>query len=491
MIASGIGLSEIDRNYLDARRRSARGWYAPRLNLIYVESADAVLLNHELNHFIVHMATPYGTLFKGLNALADRLVLDYCKWMRRAAPDEAIVAPIYKFASKVRAADILGIAPEPFLSSVDRYISPWSSLIALGSIFEGGLSRAACRPKMMEAIKLLATFERLWYGRAGRSNSAPALQIPVNDFCDGTACPLSPLPDGRWVGVGARHLIEGIATCVESEGGFLHDESEAIEDFVEYRLFWGWYIPLLLRAGVCDRERAIATRNTFMVLANLALFIPAGPYFCELRREGHSWRDIHPGWRFLKAATGSIELGLIDDLQRDGLAFADEVCRKCGWPTVSDFFDHATALPDENGLADATRLAFAHQKAAQARDFDAVAVAGLWDRYMQAYGPAIWVEDAGQFVCALDTAERNALAINLFISRWCDTVMVTGQPTPNRVFALGLPLGELFYRTGLSNEELFRLYIERNGWMDPAFYLDMAFFPPRPGQPIPFPDRSL
>lgn len=469
-------LLDIDSNFVCHRRQSQEGWYCPRMNLALVQSMREDLVNHEYNHFNLHVATPYGAFYSGLNSLAERLVIDYCQQVRRDRPNLKIKTPIYDHALALKTrseSEVESSEDRKYFDEVmGKYIVPWSRLVSLMSLMEGGMSAQATGPMMLDGHQLLGEFERLWYARSGRAVPNTILAISAEDCMNGTGCPLSVLEDGRKAGIGASHLIEAVATMLESKAGFLlPDDETQSDDFVEYRLVWGWYVLQLLEAGIYDKTKFLQYRNTFLVLANVSLFIPAGPYFAELRPENSRWRDIHPGWRFIKAVVASLKLGLVENVQLNGLEYSDAVCRECGWPTVSEFLEFGENLDDNGELAELIRASFAHQKNAQKAVPDMDKTSENWNNFTHRFGLLTWVSANDHFVHAFQDAEAcNHHVQRAIVSEWTWTVMLGGKPVPGQVFDFGVSFSTLFDNSVQSDADIYERLAETNPWMQPRHY---------------------
>lgn len=72
--------------------------------------------------------------------------------------------------------------------------------------------------------------------------------------------------------------------------------------------------------------------RTTLALIELALFAPLDPHWSAEWSRHLLWEDIHPAYRFVKAASLTQQIGLLES-DDNYEAFQNQICRALGWPT--------------------------------------------------------------------------------------------------------------------------------------------------------------
>jgi hypothetical protein len=77
-------------------------------------------------------------------------------------------------------------------------------------------------------------------------------------------------------------------------------------------------------------------RDTYLVIADLALYTPIGRY-ATLRKK-NSWAEVHPGYRLLSLADAARIIGPLKRADRMGIfEYQDKLCKELSWAGPRDF----------------------------------------------------------------------------------------------------------------------------------------------------------
>lgn len=328
-------------------RRSADSWYDHKSNTIWIGTSIAADLRnsvqlHEMSHFLVHVSTPYGWLLEECARAERHSVMSYCLDHYNRSPNNPIFVPLYDVARLVeqRCPQL-----EHLLDLCDKYVKPWSHVMFLQNVLEGeGFSEVASATHNTAGRSLDIVEEYL----ANLSDSFHPLRFSPKAFPlpNIPATPDATFPGEPEIRLGAKHIFEGIATQLESSSLLVQDLQKGT------RLpYWALWLLTVMRMGkdrVRSPEEYERLRNTFFALCDLALFVPAGNLYGQLRTEEITWYDIHPAFRFITALNQATKLEWIDNLEKDMLPYQEWVSELVHWPAPIQFLKLGSALKGDN-----------------------------------------------------------------------------------------------------------------------------------------------
>lgn len=284
-------------------------------------SRDATVLSegltfiHELGHFLQAATTPYGFFLSQLDRLQNEQVRGLCRAYLEANPGATLEIPVRHWLAHARtrlASDL-----------VERFVRPWEAVDLLRATLEGhethpGATRAQ--------------------GEAGLRLLDPRRPVPTR--ASGPACPEVPYEPRV---IGGFQVCEFAAT--ELEIIELHSAARAgespssLEPYFDRRVHTGGYDQLFKhvydRTGFMGPERFACM---CLALGDVALFTPVFTVFAaDPSLHGFDWTDLHPGWRFLRAleVVEQVKPLVLAPPLDDYARFVDDLCTRCGWPTVS------------------------------------------------------------------------------------------------------------------------------------------------------------
>lgn len=295
--------------------------------------AEAIL-SHELSHFFVHVATPYGMLIESLGQLQENLVLRYC--IAAAEQGLPIGYPVYGFVQR----DDAPVDP----ALVTDYVRPWSRLVHLERILDGSNVRAVRDATIPDAIELLADLENLeravLLANGGdpadlgeRPSFEPMLDAARDELPFTPACPRFLHADDQDDTVaGGAALFEGLAQTAER---MIYPEHwDMLRRGMSADQYLGFYTSIFMRYGIhrADTDRDFnRVFQTFIALCDLALQIPVGSVYGKLRPPHFDYGDLHPGYRFLRLLNTITEDDWIDSLD-DLLGLQQTMSARLRWP---------------------------------------------------------------------------------------------------------------------------------------------------------------
>ena len=330
---------------ITSKPRSVRytgfNWYDHRANAIWIGDVTAEtrarIVAHELSHFLIHVSTPYGWLLDEINDLQTRLVSQYCFETYQRQPHRTILTPVYEVAVRLRAQDAR-VTSLAFADLCERFVRPWSFTRYLENLLEGEDLPEVAAATHRDALDALE-----WAERRSDVQGWPA-QPTAPPFLDAYVAQADRLPatnfmnwhDGTRFQFGAKHVFEGAAKQLER----ISQLEQA--DFVggnrpDYWALWLFAVTRLGAKQVQSQRDYERLRDTFFALCDLALFVPAGRLYGQLRTETTIWADLQPGWRFTVAIDEAAKLGWIEDLERDIFSYQDQICSVLGWPSPREF----------------------------------------------------------------------------------------------------------------------------------------------------------
>jgi hypothetical protein len=332
-------------------RRSGVSWCDHQTNTIWLgeyESDDArnTAARHEMNHFWMHVSTPYGRLLDELTRARNNQVLSYCIHHFKRYPFAQILIPIYQVAKRLRAkrGKLGGVACRDLC---ERYARPWSHTVFLENVLEGEPFPEVAQAKLatvMHSFQMveayLAQMDASPDGGPDVPDEYPAPATRGRGVLDAT------WPDGSNFPLGAKHVFEGIATQMTLSQPMKKDDMVGGTKPYYWVLWSQWAKETMQAKPIKSKEDYRRFRNTFYALCDLALFVPAGALYGQLRGTDLSWPDIQPGYRFISIVRKASKLGWIEDLDRDMHSYQDEICRLLSWPAPGAFLELGANLQD-------------------------------------------------------------------------------------------------------------------------------------------------
>jgi hypothetical protein len=336
------------------RRRSGESYYDDRLNTIWVDDTVpnhllSSVVAHELNHFLVHTSTPYGWFLDECLIQENKAVLSYCLDYYHRFPRMPITIPLYEVAKLSRQG-------ERFQEVVDlcnTYVKPWSHLIFLRNLLEGedvpevteSTFERSCHSFNLVERRLRADelFE-VEMGSAAKPRS-PA-ELSAAGFADVPGTPNVILPNEQQINIGAKHVFEGIATQHETKESILSSLKQRFR--LPYWTLWAMTVWKMGKERVNSPKEFEQLINTFYAICDLALFMPAGWLYGRLRTANMGWYDVQPGGRFITALEQAVQLGWIEDLEKDMLPYQEWLSELLHWPSPKQFLRLGATLKAGN-----------------------------------------------------------------------------------------------------------------------------------------------
>lgn len=455
------------------RSDGGTGWYSPRLNVGVVSSTTEPVMDHEFNHFQFQYSNTHGYLSTTLHRTAEELVIAYCRERLAKTGGGPITAPIYPAVRRA----IRESGEDAVSAAARECIVPWSHLSHLERIFDGGGEASLGEVGCDTAVAILHAFEERMAEpppNGARLRPFPAVLADASL----KACPRFRHGPTEFC-VGASHLLEAVASIVESTNQELLDGATgALTSASLYWSLWAWFVSEMVGRGVIIETGAPFTeahllrlRHTFLAIAQLALFVPCGRHFGSLRSRWTTWADVHPGYRFLNIVSEMERFGFIDDVQTGTLPLSDVICRHFGWPRIAEFFDASESLQAARPYDEAIKLSFAHQKVVQRALVNESENEQRLMAFLQECGPVFfsqgtlpavhWFRDEGPLNRAVQTA---------IVSEWCWIVCMVGPPTRDSVLNFGVDLSKVYNDAQVTADSLYGRLVRDNPFMDARHY---------------------
>lgn len=355
-------LAPVDPDIEPFVRKSAGGsWYSSKGNMVWTEhtsdqARNEAILSHELSHFFVHVATPYGMFIESLGQLQEGLVLLYCTAL--AKQGSPVRYPVYGYVERDDA------LVDPAL--VTKYIRPWSRLVHLERILDGSNVRAVYDATIPDAIELLADVEDLERttliengGDPADLGERPPFDWMLADARDRLAftpaCPRFQPTDRDESVAGGAAVFEGLAQAAER---MVYPEHwDMLRRGMSRDQYLGFYASVFATYGL-DRADSQEGFNrafeTFVALCDLALQTPIGSIYGKLRPPDCDYGDLHPGWRFIRLLDSITDDDWIDSL--DSLPGLQKIlAARLGWPDPGKF-QILGSSSDQRAHAEAMRI---------------------------------------------------------------------------------------------------------------------------------------
>lgn len=344
-------LVELERDARPLRSHSEGGsfsHYGPTIHAPRgADSTAANITAHELNHYWLHSSTPYGAVLDELAELAGRETIQYCAGLYNDG--QPIPMPAVEVARAFKERRISSERFGRLRSLAGRHVVPWTHDVLLENWFEGRDLRSVRSADLARLLRWLIDYEDR--SRAMRPDEELFTDPPPPfadyqrrfvlfwaSFLDSNERPAFPTIGTREAGarpLGAQHLFEACAQQVERvDETFWNRAPRSVLD-----LYWGLFASFVANypgtADSADGFRSVV--STFMVVADLALFIPVGRVYGRLREDSMRWEDLHPGWRLqqlLNVLTPGDWLEGVDD---QAPRLQSRLSIALGWPQPDQF----------------------------------------------------------------------------------------------------------------------------------------------------------
>jgi hypothetical protein len=331
---------------------------------------------HELTHWYQLIGTAYGYLTLEADDCTLRHLSAFVESYRKLQPSAKIPYPIFDWVERrwpkrqrslarhFRAGGNL----QTYLSAIG--IDPLSHALSILTL-RRLVALCEATERSSEFIARQGIWSQAWRVFAGNHQAATwnsaAVEEEISDSVERSAKYMSSAPEwhGEWIGAAA--IAEGQAHMIELlKVGQLSTQDElgivelhvAATNLPEYGLCWTYFSHATADASLSPQDATM----TFLSICDVALSTPLHIDFIDLAPRP-SWRDIHPGWRFVRlcesvSRTGSIgtaSISLDEDLY---IAFVERVCADLAWPTPMAMARHYLALPVEAFLGTISQVFF-------------------------------------------------------------------------------------------------------------------------------------
>jgi hypothetical protein len=329
-------------------------------------NADAAnVFAHELAHWRLHIATPYGFFLEELSFVQKNAALMFCvEYLRATGNQKPIYFPVYDFAQQVRNGGFRHIFSEQELEAVQYIcasrVKRWSQATFLENVFEGIDCASVADAADAGVISHLLSIEQFIDDEL---DYFKALHYP-------TGTPRYPKPSGvmqldcracvadkgfdQVLYLGGSHVHESYARAFEPWG------AGGIEQFKqnpEHTILFTRVCAKLMQWLGKDAELPGNPLSTMLAIADLALFTPVGGLFRSLRRDVTSWMDVHPGWRVSRMIEALPKVGMIKDLEVELESFQNALCDELQWPRPRQFLELGARLGSDGPIAGQGRFA--------------------------------------------------------------------------------------------------------------------------------------
>jgi hypothetical protein len=400
------------------------------------EAQTEAILRHELSHFFVHVATPYGMLIETLGRLQERFVHRYCAAL--AEKGSPIQYPVYRFVQR-------DDAPVD-TSLVTEYVRPWARLVHLERILDGSNLPAVRDATIPDAVELLADMEDLERavvvadgGDPADLGERPSFARMLDDARDrlafAPACPRFLATDREESVAGAAALFESLA--LKAEGMFYPDHWDMLNRGMSRDQYLGFQAVALEKYGL---DRADSQQDferfsyTFIALCDLALQTPIGSMYGKLRPPDCDYFDLHPGYRFMRLLDDITDDDWIDSL--DGLpGLQKTLSARFGWPDPRLFALYGSTAEEPDAHSEAMRirlreptfhLFLQEESASEASEF------------LAAHGPLVRDPQTGEVMPTLHDRSKLGPVVNYITWRLTWQVMMGPRLDVNEALPEGI-----------------------------------------------------
>lgn len=415
------------------------------------EAQAEAILSHELSHFFVHVATPYGRVIESLGEMQEHLVVAYCAAVgEKGLP---IRYPVYRVAQRDD--------PPVNESLIAQYVRPWSRLVHLERILDGSNVRAVRDATVPDAIELLADLEDLERATVIADGGDPAdlgerpsfelmLEVARDRLPFAPACPRFLSEDREASMAGGAALFEGLAQA--SERMVYPEHLDMLARGMSRNQYLGFYARVFEVYGkVGSQQDFNRVFETFVALCDLALQTPVGRIYGKLRPPASGYGDLHPGYRFVRlldAITGDDWIDSLDDLT----GLQKTMSSRLGWADPGLFQVHGSAAvrPDAHSAAMRIRL---REPAFHLILQDSAS------EFLAEYGPLVRDPRTGEIMPTLQVGSRLATVINYILWRLTWQVMMgprldIDEALPEGIYECG------WWDNISSKEDLARLFFD-------------------------------
>jgi len=234
----------------------------------------------------------------------------------------------------------------------NKHVKPWSHMIFLRNLLEGeavdevttSTFETSCRSFNIVERRLRAN--QCFQAKMRAVNPDSPKEISAAGFADVPGTPNAILPNKQQINIGAKHVFEGIATHHETKDSVVNSLKHGLR--LPYWTLWTMTVWKMGTARVNSSKAYEQLLNTFYAICDLALFMPAGWLYGRLRTDNMGWYDVHPGGRFITALNQAVQLGWVEDLERDMLPYQEWLCDLLRWPSPKQFLNLGATLKGDD-----------------------------------------------------------------------------------------------------------------------------------------------
>jgi hypothetical protein len=464
-----INLAPVDQEIEPFVRKSAGGsWFSSKGSMLWTEQTSnqaqaEATLSHELSHFFVHVATPYGRVLETLGQLQERFVLKYCEAL--AEKGLPVHYPVYQFAQRENAPTETSLVAE--------YVQPWSRLVHLERILDGSNVKAVRDATIPDAVELLAYLEDVERavlvadgGNPADLGERPSLATMLRDARDRLvfepACPRfqSSREDSL---AGGEALFEGLAQAAERM--VYPDHWDMLARGMTRDQYLGFYTSVFVKYGT---DRIHSQRDfdrvfeTFIALCDLALQTPIGSIYGRLRTPECDYGDLHPGYRFIRLLDWISDDDWIDSLD-DLPGMQQTMAARLGWADPHLFQLHGSAV-DSGVHSEAMRIRL------QEPTFHLFLQERTASSFLTQYGPLIRDPRTGRVMPTLSQLARLRPVVGFVLWRLTWQVMMGPQLDVDEALPEGI-YGRLWWQNIDTKEDLAALVFDAHPALNPQHFI--------------------
>ena len=436
--------------------------YGPVLYAPPSKAANAASVTaHELCHYWMHSATPYGFVLDELADLEVGASSLYCASLHNSGQQIPIPAVDIAMAFREGRLESAGFRLLHELSI--QHVIPWTHDLLLERWLEGVDHRSVRAAKLPKLLRWLTDFEarsvaehpdaeRFSRTPPARSDYQREFVLYWADYLDTHEEPSFPtvgLTDGGSVPLGARQIFEACALHVEKmDMPFWDSASTTLQD--EY---WNLFAAFLGKypEEITSQEHMVSVVSTFMAVGDLALSTPIGGVYGRLREDTMTWHDLHPGWRFVQLMDKLQPEDWVQDVE-DAPRLQSRLSVNLGWPSPDRFRLLGTQL------APSTRTAARHVLACQMRlDADDRLIVtpsidwGRLESFLVAY-PPIYIRGSDSRVPGATTREKLRPLTEYVLARFTWMTMREGRVHWPDLFPTNLDFTNIFANVNSRDE---------------------------------------
>jgi hypothetical protein len=436
-------------------RRSGLSWCDHQANTIWIGEYDSddsrnAAVRHEMNHFWMHVSTPYGRVLDELTLARNNQVLSYCIHQFQRYPFAQILIPIYQVAKRLRSkkAKLGGVACKDLC---ERFARPWSHTVFLENLLEGEAFPEVTQAKLATVMRTFQMVETYLQQMDASADGGPDVPDEYPEPATrGRGIVDACWADGSKFPVGAKHIFEGIASQMTLSRPVSKDDMVGGTKPYYWVLWYQWVKETMRAKPVESAEDYRRFRNTFYALCDLALFVPAGALYGQLRGGDLLWHDIQPGYRFFSIVAEAKTLGWIEDLDREMSSYQDEICRKLSWPAPRKFLELGAKLRDDDANSrrhrDACRIRLEDHAAFLDLESRVQSGNNLAKRFWLEHHPMIYLPHWGELIVRKGDKAQDALSpiLDWFFVNFNWSVMRDGDFSYEAFLPQKVSYGETF-----------------------------------------------